>query len=385
MYYLTCIFDNEQPPKPLLAAVYDSEESEIDFYDLYLKGTGVKLNHVENNKKSIVDILENHEVGVSNFKSFIGGFGLDVFSEYDVYEKPIAASKIHTNDYKSLKKILMLRLKEVRSEPKLWEKILANSQIVYRYLETVGYYNSYKKCSPIYDFTYTGRSKSTNDNIQGASIKDDIRHPNPTNDTFICFDWKAADLRVVSLLCKDERLEQSFVDSDPYTALHEELDDEEISREECKIALFRGLYSLDYKNPILECYDRFPEWMKKNIASIEKNGFSTSILGRKFFRSENRGIKSVFNAQIQGSVAHAMQHILYRVFQIYPTNLMADIHDSLVLTAKKSDVDEIIETVSQIMLYPFDGILASNPAFPLKVCVGNKWKQWEEVKEFRHG
>lgn len=386
MYYLTCIFDhNSQPPSPLLAAVYDDDDGNLDFYDLYLKGTGIKLYEVEQNKKALQDIIENYKVVLTNFKSFVGAFDLNIFKEYDVYEAPITTVRIRTTEYKDLQKLLLLRLKEIRKEPQKWQKILANAQLVYRHLELLGYYNNYKKCKPIYDFTYSGRSKSTQDNIQGASVKDDIKHSNPAYNTFVCFDWKAADLRVASLLSKDQRLQQSFINSDPYTALRDELDDDEITRDHCKMALFRSLYSLDFENPILECYDRFADWMKDSLDSINKVGYSKSMLGRKFYGIEGRTNKSVFNAQIQGSVAHAMQCVLYRVFNIYPDNLIADIHDSLVLAAKKDDIDEIIETVSQIMLYPFDGILEDNPGFPHKVCVGEKWKQWEEIREFRYG
>ena len=264
-----------------------------------------------------------------------------------------------------------------------WQQVLSNSQLAYRHLEKTGYYHNGKKSYPVYDLTYSGRSKCLGSNIQGASGDDAIHHMNDEFEVFVHFDWIAADFRVASLISNDKYLKASFKTSDPYTALFEELDSEDITRDHCKIELFKSLYSMDSEAPILEFYPDFSEWMRESSEKIEMEGFSHSILNRKFVIEEDRTLRSAFNAQVQGSVAHAMQNVLYRVFKMFPENLLTEVHDSLILCCKQEDLKKILSEVSNVMLFPFEDIMESNPKFPLKASVGVEWKKWKLFKEYR--
>jgi DNA polymerase I-like protein with 3'-5' exonuclease and polymerase domains len=123
--------------------------------------------------------------------------------------------------------------------------------------------------------------------------------------------------------------------------------------------------------------------MRESTAQIEKDGFSLSLLGRKFTMSEERTIKSAFNAQVQGTVAHAMQNTVYQVHQKFPENILTEVHDALILCSKAKDVPEIVRGVSEVMLHPLDGISNVDARFPLKISLGAKWKKWKTYKELR--
>jgi DNA polymerase I-like protein with 3'-5' exonuclease and polymerase domains len=122
---------------------------------------------------------------------------------------------------------------------------------------------------------------------------------------------------------------------------------------------------------------------------MDTQGYLTSILGRKFYvhgDNEQQILESrrqVFNAQMQGSVAHAMQNSLVRIHKKYPNCILTELHDSVVLCCKSPMAPQLIKDVSAIMLRPFDGLLENNPVFPLRVSVGNKWRNWKELRVYR--
>jgi hypothetical protein len=384
MYYLHCLFDHRRnPPRPLYAASINAQTKDVKFYQLYLPGTKFPLDKVHENKKQIRELLNKKDVVLCDFHSYIKAFDLDINRRFEVWDTSLE-QEIIPDSIAAAKKMLLLGLsKMMKSKQEEWQQILSNSQLVYSYLEDRGYYHEGVKKYPKYRLAYSGRSRCLDSNIQGTNEKDVIHHVDEEFDVFVHFDWTAADFRVASLISKDQILKQSFKQSDPYTMLFEALDSEEITRDQCKLELFRSLYSMNYSADILEFYPDFAKWMKDSSQEIEKAKHSYSILNRCFEMDEDRTIRSVFNAQIQGSVAHAMQNVLYRVFKIYPENLLAEIHDSLILCCNKKDLKTVIDEVANIMLFPFDGILEENPKFPLKVSIGYEWKKWRPYKEYR--
>ena len=382
MYYLSCIFDRKK--RPLYAASFNDETKEAAFYQLYLPGTKFPLYEVKENEKKIVKIFYEDDVVVTGFKSYVKAFDLNLTRRYEVFDACIESESCLAGTIPAIKKHLLKQISSLMEvEQQEWQQVLADSQLVYRHFEKSGHYQNGKKVYPEYDLAFTGRSKCHNHNIQGANANDSIYHIDDDNEVFVHFDWIAADFRVASLISKDKYLQDSFKTSDPYTALFKALDIEDLTREQCKLELFRSLYSMNAEADSLEFYPDFAEWMKKSAEKIELEGFSTSLLGRRFYLNKDRPIRSVFNAQIQGSVAHAMQNVLYRVFKMFPENVLTEVHDSLILCCKQEDLKTIIPEVSNIMLYPFDGILESNPRFPLKISIGMEWKQWKLYKECR--
>lgn len=381
MTYLYCYFDYRRGKYyPQYACSYNDKNKKVEFYPLYYRGHKLALEEAYKNEQKIKALFDGPLV-LSGFKSFVKSFKLDPLKEYQVYDIPTVLEP--TPDLSDIKKSLIKKISLLKKEPELWQSTLANAQLVYNTLEDRGYYLGDSKKYPIYDFVYTGRSKCIKNNIQGSRDIDEVYHINPDFDVFIHFDWVAADFRAASLISGDESLEESFLTSDPYTRLCKELDDPGITRDQCKLELFRSFYSMNADAAPLEFYPQFAEWMRESSAKIEKQGFSESLLGRKFAIGGERTVLSAFNAQVQGTVAHAMQNAIWQVHQRYPENILTEVHDALILCSKPKDVKEIIKRVGQIMLHPLDGISEENARWAVKVSLGSKWKKWKFFKEFR--
>jgi DNA polymerase I-like protein with 3'-5' exonuclease and polymerase domains len=106
-------------------------------------------------------------------------------------------------------------------------------------------------------------------------------------------------------------------------------------------------------------------------------------LGRKFRLAHAKNELAVLNGVMQGSVAHAMQSVVWKIWKSIGTRLITEIHDSLVVASSRQDVSDTIDLVSKVMLHPFKGIVDTNPAFPLKVSIGKKWKKWKLLRVYR--
>ena len=377
MHHLICFFDyHVSPPKPLAALVYGSIKKQINFLPLYCPGTGLKLAEVNQNLEKIERIIKKGHVVLTDYKSHIEPFNLDLES-YNSYDLGLPKNP-QSHDLKFIKTFLVKQLeKSVKSERPEWQQMLSKAQSVHKFLENKGFWKDDLLWHPTYDLAFTGRSITLKHNIQGASQTDNIQFP-IEHDYFVHFDWISADFRVAGLLSQDEELNNTFKESDPYEYLHVALDDPQIERSDCKLQLFRSLYSLNVDG--LSFYSKLSSWAAEQTSKIAEIGYSESILGRRFYLSEDRNLKSVFNAAIQGSVAHAMQAVLYKLYQKYPNYLVADIHDSIVMSCPKDILSVLIKDVSKIMANPFYGIIKENPKFPLKISIGNKWKQWEFLK-----
>ena len=69
---------------------------------------------------------------------------------------------------------------------------------------------------------------------------------------------------------------------------------------------------------------------------------------------------------------------------------MAEIHDSIVLTCQRpggpierQQLELMIADVADIMTRPFIGILDDDPYFPVKVSIGDRWRQWRVDRVYR--
>lgn len=382
MNYLCGIFDhNVKPSRILGAASYNSTTGDAKFYHLYWPKAGLSLIDVYKSLDEIRGLFET-PVMVADFKAFATALDLNPSKSYQAFD-PCLARHGHIASLKDGKMYLASILAELKKiKPMPWQSILANAQFAYSHLEKVGYYNNHVLSFPQYETVYSGRSKTNKSNLQGTNDEDVVHAADDSHELFLHFDWIAADLRMASIMSGDTILQKSFQHSDPYGFLHQELDDPNITRDDCKKQIFQSLYSLNPEG--IEFYPKLSEWMHQEVIKIEENGYGESILGRQFsILGEGRSAKSAFNAKMQGSVAHAMQIVMYLVFKILPNHLMAEIHDSLIMSCTKDQAIGIINLVSKIMLNPFKGYLDSDPSMPLKVSVGTKWRQWKLYKEYR--
>lgn len=367
------VFDyNSYPYKPLISAITYKGKSRV--FPLYLKGTGKSLWQVHNSIKSISDILKkyNDPIIMNDVKSHVrafGDFGTNSYQtninmpqglSFDKYEK------------------LLGHLKDLNTDQDEWRNIAANCSQAYITMEDKLIFLGEERVHPIYGLdTYSGRSKCTNFNMQGTSENDDIRLDD-TSELFVCFDWISADIRVAAFMSDDKELNKSFVKSDPYAELSRLLD---LPRNQCKLIFLKSFYSLDIDSPIFQLFPDFQIWAGNQLRDLNENGYLASALDRKFTLNpdDSRDERSVFNAVIQGTVAHAMQASLIKIMENTSRYLVSETHDSIVMACRPPLIPHLVNEVSNIMVKPLDDL----PRFPLKVYIGKKWKKWKFYREFR--
>lgn len=388
------IFDHKTG-RPRCTGIKDGNT--IRVCDLYRPGAGKTIKKIDITKKVIRDIIieanaRRRKIIISDFKSHISAYDLPrdhrEWNVYDVHLNDLKSSEDPEVDHSNIRRVLD---KFSVVETQEYQKILAQAAIVYQDLEDVGLLINHHPVQPKWSQkTFSGRSKSTGFNIQGLS---EDYHVTPQGgqeyDMMIHFDWICADIRVASIISQDLELQQAFEDSDPYTKLMNELNsnnesNEIIDREECKKYLLKSINSMDLTSVALSgVYKRLGKWIHrcKGIASDGKP--LKTILNRSFRLSQAKNELAVLNGIMQGSVAHAMQLVLRRIWDRIPNKLITEIHDCLVVSSSPDDAKAVIDIVAPIMLHPFRGILDDDPAFPLQVSVGKKWKKWKLYRIYR--
>jgi len=353
------------PPRPLITAIYDKQ---VEIIPLYLRGTGRTLYDVQKDIESISKrINDSHFVFLNNVKSHVQTFEVQ---DVDLYQINYAVPpRLKLNQYRKLfNAILPLNVEKDR-----WRQLIARASTVYTLMESKPVYVDEKRVYPHYALdTFSGRSRCTNFNIQGVPSDIPIR----TDDDFmICLDWVSADLRVAAAMSGDDELTDMFDDSDPYSSMANLL---QIPRDECKTLLLRTLYALDLESAILDLFPTLKSWIISKLEQLRKDGFLPSLLGRPF-RLKTRDKKSVFNATLQGTVAHAMQSTLWEIKKELGQFLLTEAHDSIVFTCDRAALPMVLRKATAIMGKP----LKELPQMPLKAYIGKEWKKWKLYKVYK--
>lgn len=388
--YVYTVFNSDD--KPRLVSIKDG--SKIINIDLFAgKGSGKTIKEIltkVDKIRKLVTVAENNRgVVLSDYRRHIKAFQLEIpYRKVNVYDVHLPSIKATAN----LDDVPQIVDKMSRRKHMQYQNILANAQIVYNDLENNGININYIKHHPKWSTdTFSGRSKTINPNIQGWFEDSIIRNGDSNeNDVLIHFDWICADIRIASILSDDKRLQRSFIDSDPYQIMSDILSTmtkQDVSRDECKLFLLRSINSMDYNSiPLSNIYKDLGNWIRqcKNTMQNSDAALST-ILDRKFKIANSKNELAVLNGVMQGSVAHAMQCVIRNVWDKQPKKLLAEIHDSLVVCcpSKPSEINSTISLISDIMTRPFEGVLDSNPFFPIKISVGKKWKKWKHYLTIR--
>jgi hypothetical protein len=384
--YVYTIFD-DKTKKPRCTGILDGKKLVIT--ELFRgKGSGNPLHRVLEKHKKVQSFLSQcgwqRPLVINNFADHIRAFELRYkLARMNIYNIDFQPSNFRSSDDKANVQKILEKFSEL--QPIEHQKLLANAIITYDDMSRKGLDINYHRLYPQWSHdTFSGRSKTSVVNIQGWHDHDLVRPPGVVEDSLLVhFDWICADIRVASIMSNDSGLIDSFHSSDPYQKMAETLGSV-LTREECKVMLLKSLNSMDYTNDFLvNTYPDLSKWIRMCKNNLQKDGFLTTILGKKFKLTDAKNELAVFNAIMQGSVAHAMQSVLRRVWEKFPSIIVADIHDSLVVGCEKRFVKSIISSVAEIMICPFQEMLHSNPKFPLRVSVGTKWKKWKHVKTFR--
>ena len=389
MRYIYTLFDYSTPsPRPLQSIVVTNQE--ISFFTFYFPKTGLRIKEIWTSEAEFAALFDQ-PICINDFKSHVSAFKLPKHVNYDVHDMGVFKLNVLPPDEIAGKKHLARAVSELigvaGDNPEKWRRLLANASVVYQFLEERGAMHGIKRVPTIYspEYTFTGRSKTVGFNIQGTSEDFDIHSINEMYNTFIHIDWIAADLRMAAFISKDPVMNEDFIQSDPYSKLAQRMSSLNLEREDCKNKFLRAIYSLAIEDPILDAYPTFQKWATQKIFEMRRDGYLTSLLGRKFYIDEkqDRTELSVFNSQFQGSVAHAMQSILVKLFDSFQDLILTEVHDSLILCCPEKIALAVEKDVVNIMVDPLRGWVSPSPRMPVRASVGNKWKQWERKRVYR--
>lgn len=383
--YATVTLDSKNKP----SFFHFSNQQKTVSFEIFRPNSGKSLSETFkrlNGATELLDWAAQGDLRSPNIGNLFSAFNINEFS-ISTGARDYAFGSITTTGDSNKDKILCQKLidsiKLIPDKP--YQTVLAKAQSVYAGMNKTGLMLNYTKVQPEWSWnTFSGRSKTVNFNVQGWSDPDVIYQPTiPYNCVHIHFDWICADFRVAAIMSGDKVLNQAFLDSDPYTYLSKELSGcgDEL-REEAKLLFLKVVNSLDHNDETInKVYPELCVWLRKTLNDLRKAGFSTNILGRPFRIKQDRSERSIFNAILQGSVANAMQCVLWKVRNQFPTYLVTDIHDGLVLSVPKDSmiVKHVVDVVGKMFFRPFEDVLNGDITFPYKVSVGNRWKEWKTM------
>jgi len=367
--YVRAVWDSKRKPSELIIAQNESKKTNII---LYKPKSGLQINTILSHEKIIADLLtkclNNGTLVIDGFKRFLDHFNPDIPNKIlDVYDTPLSdcSSSLDVTDL-------------LNSKKDDWQKLLANASVIYNRMEKRGVILSYKKVYPKWSVdTFSGRSKTTEVNIQGISDLPVQNVFGDYDDCFIHFDWLAADVRIAAILSKDEELLRAASQIDPYQYIADKIGG--VDRSMCKQTLLQSINSMNVSSAILDMFPKLKSWITESSEKLNANEPLLSILGRPFTQIDGKTQRSPFNATMQGSIAHAMHSVLPKVWDIVGPRLLAEVHDSIIVSIKKSAIKECIQKVTDEMIRPFKGVIDNDLILPVKVSVGTKWRNWKQI------
>ena len=265
----------------------------------------------------------------------------------------------------------------------------------------------------------TGRFSSSNPNLQNIPIKTEdgraIRKAfiAEKNKKIIAFDYSQIELRILAEVANISSLIDAFkngIDIHRLTASQVfQIEEENVSdemRRNAKAINFGIIYgqsafglakqlnisrnnAKQYIDSYFTQYPGIKKYMDNTHDFARNNGFVRTVFGRKCYipgindRNPMRRAgaeRQAINAPIQGAAADIIKRAMNVVYKkLYDNNidakLILQVHDELVFECLKSDVDNLVPLIKEIM------INAPKPAFNMKVPlqvevgIGNNWDE----------
>lgn len=268
--------------------------------------------------------------------------------------------------------------------------------------------------------TETGRLSSSNPNLQNIPIKTElgarIRQafvPSRGFDWMLSADYSQIELRILAHLSGDEALLEAFKeerDIHRYTASlifscgESDVTDE--MRENSKRVNFGIIYGMspyglakdlgiDVRTAegfIAEYFMRYPKvksYLDSQIAFVEKNGFVTTILGRRRYIPEinnaNAALKQfaqrqAINAPVQGSAADLIKLATVDIQRKLmgsglKSRMILQVHDELIFEVVNQEKEELAKLVRLSM----ENAISLSVPIKAKIYIGKNWLQMEEI------
>ena len=266
--------------------------------------------------------------------------------------------------------------------------------------------------------TRTGRISSTEPNMQNIPVRKEIgrnmRKFFVAEDgyTLLDADYSQIELRVLASVCGDKNMQEAFSEGrDIHTSTAAQVFDipEDFVTPEMRSAAKAvnfgiiygiGAFSLskdigvtvaEAKRYIKNYLDNFPkvsEFMDKTVDDGIKNGYVTTLFGRRRYIPElsasNKvlqafGKRAAMNAPIQGAAADIIKIAMVRVYkklreEDLDARLILQVHDELIIEAAEKDKDRAEKILKDEMEN------AVKLAVPMTVDV-NSGRSWYEAKD----
>jgi DNA polymerase-1 len=229
--------------------------------------------------------------------------------------------------------------------------------------------------------TTTGRMSSSDPNLQNIPRESSVRSlfVAPDDHTLLVADYDQIELRVMAMFSQDKELLNVFNNNiDIHTGaaalLFGKAVDEVTSEERQigkgvnfltaygggagKLARTTGIPFEQAQHMIQEYYRQFSgltEWKQKVVATGRKQGYVTTISGRRRrlpdlmssdSEARSRAERQAVNAVVQGSAADICKTAMidiYKTLENTGAHMLVQVHDELVVAVPDSLVDEIVE------------------------------------------
>lgn len=261
--------------------------------------------------------------------------------------------------------------------------------------------------------TATGRISSTDPNLQNIPVRSDdgreirrafIADP---GDLFMSADYSQIELRLIADLSGDEHMIESFrsgADIHRATAAKiyhlpiEEVTDTQ--RRNAKTANFGIIYGISafglserlgiprqeakmLIDGYLKSYPKVEEYMKRNIEDARRDGYVSTIMGRRRMLPDinsrsavMRGFseRNAVNAPLQGSAADIIKRAMIDIdheisLRGLRSRMIMQVHDELIFNVKPDELPQMQQLVTTLMEHAYSG----NVALEVSAGVGNNW------------
>jgi len=269
--------------------------------------------------------------------------------------------------------------------------------------------------------TETGRLVSIKPNLQNIPIKtqtgQQIRRifiPSRKEDFLLSADYSQIELRILAHLSKDENLISCFkkgLDVHKYTAsliYHKEMDQvTDQMRETAKRVNFGIIYgmspfglsrdlelSIEEATSFIEAYflryPRVKDYMREKIFEAEKQGFVTTLFGRKRFlshiNSKNETLRQfaqrqTINTPIQGTAADLIKLAMINIYRILKekklsSKMILQIHDELLFDVPEEELSLMIGLVKEHM----ENVIRLYVPIKVNIKIGKNWLEMNIVE-----
>ena len=246
--------------------------------------------------------------------------------------------------------------------------------------------------------TTTGRLSSSEPNLQNVSVRDEqgkeIRRAflPDENSVLISCDYHQIELRMLAHMADEKALIQAFKDGvdihtktamDVFGVSMEEVTP--LMRRQAKAVNFGIVYGISdfglseqlgtsvgqartFIDRYYEKYPRIQTYMNSIVSDCEKNGYVTTLLGRRReipeIHDKNRmvrefGKRAAMNAPIQGSAADlikiAMIHIDAMMKEKHvKSRMILQVHDELIFSVPRDEIDMMKDLINDGMIHAMD-------------------------------